>query len=263
MDTKKSEVKVNAKSIDLALVKASGILQLPQNEITYKVLSQSQPKGLFSFLKSAQIEILAWPKSKRDSNFNSRRPARNSHPAETRRKAAENLEPAKELDPVVLAELKEELKVFCQTICQGIVGAPLEIEAFVEGDRLVLNIKDKEFIELFNKNVKLAEALEHLLRKKPRHLKQELPFRIFVDVEGTRKAREQELTQMASEMSEKVFSKKRPIVLNYRSAYDRKIIHMALDQDDRVYTKSIGSGQNRKLMILPFNKGQEETASYS
>ena len=26
---------------------------------------------------------------------------------------------------------------------------------------------------------------------------------------------------------------------------------MALDKDDRVYTKSIGSGPNRKLMILP------------
>ncbi len=31
---------------------------------------------------------------------------------------------------------------------------------------------------------------------------------------------------------------------------------MALDADDRVYTKSIGSGPNRKLMILPV-KGEE------
>jgi hypothetical protein len=32
---------------------------------------------------------------------------------------------------------------------------------------------------------------------------------------------------------------------------------MALDKDDRVYTKSIGTGPNRKLMILPIRKKDE------
>jgi spoIIIJ-associated protein len=56
---------------------------------------------------------------------------------------------------------------------------------------------------------------------------------------------------MAKDLSEKVHENKKPIVLNYKSPYERKIIHMALDKDDRVYTKSIGSGPGRKLMILP------------
>ena len=46
--------------------------------------------------------------------------------------------------------------------------------------------------------------------------------------------------------------------MTHKSSYDRKIIHMALDKDDLVYTKSIGSGANRKLMILPSKtKGEE------
>lgn len=61
--------------------------------------------------------------------------------------------------------------------------------------------------------------------------------------------------QMAHDLSAKVHENKRPIVLNYKSSYDRKIIHMALDKDERVYTKSIGSGPNRKLMILPSRGG--------
>ena len=55
---------------------------------------------------------------------------------------------------------------------------------------------------------------------------------------------------------------KKPAILDYKSSYDRKIIHMALDQDDRVYTKSIGSGPNRKLMILPA-KNQNGAAEVS
>ena len=100
--------------------------------------------------------------------------------------------------------------------------------------------------------------MEHILRKKPRHLRQELPFRIFVDVGGIRQKREEDLIQMAVDLSAKVSENKRPIVLNYKSSYDRKIIHMALDKDDRVYTKSIGSGPNRKLMILPVKEAQAE-----
>ena len=59
---------------------------------------------------------------------------------------------------------------------------------------------------------------------------------------------------MAKNLSEEVCRNQRPVVLNYKSAYDRKIIHMALDEDERVYTKSIGTGSHRKLMILPVRK---------
>src|SRR5207248_2281542 len=118
-------------------------------------------------------------------------------------------------------------------------------------ERLCLQCSDPTLGEMLQNNSKLSEAFEHLLRKKPRHLQQELPFRIFVDFGGVRKNREEELVQMAKDLSAKVFENQRPIVLNYRSPYERKIIHMALDKDERVYTKSIGSGPSRKLMILP------------
>jgi spoIIIJ-associated protein len=46
-------------------------------------------------------------------------------------------------------------------------------------------------------------------------------------------------------------------VLDYKSAADRKIIHMALENDTRVYTKSIGNGPSRKLMIL-LSRGRKQ-----
>ena len=131
------------------------------------------------------------------------------------------------------------------------------LDAILEEGRLVLDIDDEYLAGQITRNSKLAESLEHILRKKPRHIKRELPFRIFVDVRGLRRDRESELVGLARDLSEKVFENRRPIVLNYRSSYDRKIIHMALDKDERVYTKSIGSGPNRKLMILPIREKGE------
>lgn len=254
-------VTIEAKSLELALVKAAGALGVTQDEIAYEVVRQDDSKGFFSFFKNPVVEIKAWVKTKGPTKegFVSRsegRPQRPSKPARHHRRDEED-----EDDGLVLAKeplaadqvdaLTEELRSFCEGIATSIAGEPVKVEATIDDGRLVLNIENDYVAQQIARNSKLAEALEHILRKKPRHLRQELPFRIFVDVGNMRKKREEELVQMAFDLSAKVHENKRPIVLNYKSSYDRKIIHMALDKDERVYTKSIGSGPNRKLMILP------------
>lgn len=160
-------------------------------------------------------------------------------------------EPAIPLEPAQLESVIEELRLFCAEICSRIAGKEIEVKATLQGDRLRMDIQDEEIVQIMSENTKLAESLEHLLRKKPRHLKQELPFRVFIDAGNSRRGREEELTNVAKEMCEKVVESQRPMVLNYQSSYDRKIIHTTLEGDERVFTKSIGSGSNRKLMILP------------
>ncbi len=160
-------------------------------------------------------------------------------------------EPAAPLEPAQLESVIEELRLFCAEICSRIAGKEIEVKASLQGDRLRMDIQDVEIVQIMSENTKLAESLEHLLRKKPRHLKQELPFRVFIDAGNSRRGREEELTNVAKEMCEKVVESQRPMVLNYQSSYDRKIIHTTLEGDERVFTKSIGSGSNRKLMILP------------
>ena len=80
---------------------------------------------------------------------------------------------------------------------------------------------------------------------------EDVPFRVFIDMGGGRKNRDEELVSIAQKTSKKVVEKQKPIILNYNNSYDRKVIHMALDGDKRVYTKSVGVGANRKLMVLP------------
>lgn len=156
-------------------------------------------------------------------------------------------------------EIKEQIRVACDDICQYLIGSETyELATREENGRFTIDIYDESLGKQVAKNAKIAESLEHILRKVPK-VQRELPFRIFVDVNEIRQSRESELVVMARDLSEKVHDNKRPIVLNYKNSYDRKIIHMALDQDDRVYTKSIGEGSNRKLMILPA-RGEESSS---
>ena len=257
-------VTVEAKSLEQALVKAAGALGLTQDEVEYKVVKEETARGLLSFFKSPVVVIQAWAKrtpqqSRQNSRRSERAPSRERHVERERSYDDEESFSGAKAEPLTEAQvvaLTEELREFCVGICSRIAGEPVQVSAIAEDGRLMLNIEHEYIAQQINKNSKLAEALEHILRKKPRHLRQELPFRIFVDVSGLRRKREDELIQMAHDLSAKVFENKRPIVLNYKSSYDRKIIHMALDKDDRVYTKSIGSGPNRKLMILPHKDGQ-------
>lgn len=269
MASERSTVKIQSKSLEQALVKAAGSLGVVQDDLAYKVLKDQSSKGIFSIFKSSSVEIEAWKKSDekaerpRSSNRRGDRDNRRSRNQRTTRPArTETVDAAdrKELTADQRTELIDELKSFCAGICSRIVEKDVEVTSTENEGRLVLNIHCESMAEHISKNTKLAEAMEHILRKKPRHLRQELPFRIFVDVEGHRIQREEELVQMAVDLSTKVCENKRPIVLNYKSSYDRKIIHMALDGDERVYTKSIGSGPNRKLMILPTKEEGAEAA---
>lgn len=263
-----SPVIISAKSLEQAVVKAAGALGVTQDEIAYEVTKEDTSKGLFSFFKNPVVEIKAWVKAtnegrqaysgrREDSRAQTTDKRRERRPAPRREEERDydgdraDAVKAEPLSPEQIEALTAELKEFCAGICSRIAGEPVNVEATADEGRLVLNVESDAIAEQIAKNSKLAEAMEHILRKKPRHLRQELPFRIFVDVSGMRKKREDELVQMAHDLSAKVHENKRPIVLNYKSSYDRKIIHMALDKDERVYTKSIGSGPNRKLMILP------------
>ena len=237
---KAKEARVTAKSLDHALEEAASILGTTPNQLDYKVVSQTAG---FLFI-GRKVEIVARMKGDAESEEN---------------KLREDLySQLPEMTAFEVDELKRELTEFCAGICRFYADGPVEVTAELSDGRLVLDIADEFFEQQVMKNTKLAESMEHVLRKKPRHLKRELPFRIFVDANGVRRKREDDLVNMARDLSEKVHENKRPIVLNYKSSYDRKIIHMALDKDARVYTKSIGSGPNRKLMILPVKDRQGE-----
>jgi spoIIIJ-associated protein len=45
------------------------------------------------------------------------------------------------------------------------------------------------------------------------------------------------------------------------NAHDRRIIHLALQEDDSLITKSRGEGEYRKIVILPARKSKGSTRS--
>jgi len=74
---------------------------------------------------------------------------------------------------------------------------------------------------------------------------------LAIDVGGYRKRRRDSLQKLALYLAEQVKSRGRAITMEPMPAHERRIIHLALANNPDVTTRSIGEGENRKIVILP------------
>ncbi len=90
--------------------------------------------------------------------------------------------------------------------------------------------------------------------------------KITVDIEGYRAKREDALRNLARRMADKVLKYKKSVMLEPMSPYERRIIHSEVQGIEGVSTNSIGSENNRKVVMYLDDGSKRPTAkkkSYS
>lgn len=73
--------------------------------------------------------------------------------------------------------------------------------------------------------------------------------RVFLDIEGYREKREKTLEELAEKISKTVIKTKKSVTLEPMQAYERKVIHSKLQNNDKVETRSIGEEPRRRIII--------------
>lgn len=73
--------------------------------------------------------------------------------------------------------------------------------------------------------------------------------RIILDVEGYRQSREETLTHLAQKMVDKVRRTGKDVMLEPMSPHERRIIHIALQDEKGIKTFSLGEEPYRKVVI--------------
>ena len=158
----------------------------------------------------------------------------------------------------IRATLKQDVSTAPETILKEILNR-MQIEAEVESEFVDgsthLNIATDNPALLIGKHGQTLDAIERLLNciiNKASLVKK----RVFVDTEGYRGRREDRLIEMARQVAEKVRYTDREVVLAPMSARDRRVIHVALKEDDVVSTYSQGEGEMRRVVVTtqqPYN----------
>ncbi len=125
-----------------------------------------------------------------------------------------------------------------------------QVTATETNDTIILSIEGDDSGLLIGRRGQNLDALQYILNKAVNKSDTDRKM-IIVDSEAYRKRREESLLSMAERIREKVKKTQKPLSLAHMNAHDRRIIHLALQEDETLITKSRGEGEYRKVIVLP------------
>jgi spoIIIJ-associated protein len=74
---------------------------------------------------------------------------------------------------------------------------------------------------------------------------------VILNAENYREKREETLVLLANRLANKVIKEKKEISLEPMPSFERKIIHAALANNEKIKTYSVGTDPHRHLVISP------------
>lgn len=121
-----------------------------------------------------------------------------------------------------------------------------------EGDdgELILDVNDGDLAVLIGRHGRTLDALQAIVSSL---VSKRLGFRypIVVDIEGYKSRRKQKLQAIAYSAASRAKRQNGQVRLKPMNAYERRIVHLALVDDDEVTTHSEGEDPDRHIVITP------------
>jgi len=153
-------------------------------------------------------------------------------------------------------EPQEEDVAFAKRTLEEVL-ALIPVEATVAASRgqgrITLRIQGDRSGLLIGRKGKTLDALQFLVNKMvSKALEKKID--VVIDSENYRRRREDAITQLALKMGEKAKKFKKPVTTNPLNPQERRLVHLALKEDEHLETKSRGEGLLKRVVIIPKSK---------
>lgn len=262
-------VRITAKTIEAAVAEGLEKLGISREEAVVHVVEQPS-SGLFGLIhkKMAVVDISAPDEEAEEDTVEEASPAEEAPAAEipaeepkaeeaapeaeeapAEEKKAEREEPT--FDPEEQKKVAEEAKTFLAGVFAGMHLA-VTMECRMTEERIMINLVGDGLGILIGKHGQTLDALQYLTNlaagKSFRH-----HYFILLDVENYRERRQDTLEALARRLAGKVKRTGEEIRLEPMAAGERRIIHLALQDDHAVSTDSEGEAPYRYVVIRPKN----------
>lgn len=156
-------------------------------------------------------------------------------------------EAADQKEDFTAEEAAAKAREFLQEVLKN-MGMQVVIEKMIKPDKIILHLHGKNLGILIGKHGQTLDALQYLTNLTTNQGKETRHF-IMLDVENYRHRREETLKQLALRLSGRVKKKGDRVILEPMNGYERKIIHVALQDADHVRTESEGQDPYRHVVI--------------
>ena len=199
-------------------------------------------------------EVLQKKEPRAAKEERSGRPAREER--RERAKSAERAErPAPQPKPIVdlgeecRDEKSEQIRSFLKGLLEHMDSAA-EIKIYEsEKGRYKVYLEGEKLGALIGRRGETLDAIQQLTNYSINRGSEKNRVRVHVDAENYREKREQSLERLAEKVAGKVTKYRRNVTLEPMNAYERHVIHTALQDTPGVTTFSIGTEPNRRVVV--------------
>jgi len=260
--------------VEEAIGNACAALNVPREELDIRIISTGST-GIFGLgRKKAAVQVSL----KKEGGHEQRRPApekkastprtRPERPAAERKpsapkarveRSADSDEPAEEVvgDPVTPEEM-EAIRVDIAKILE-LMGCPSEISMEQDQNNKVHAKITGEFVEiLVGPEGQTLDGLQYVLRK---IITRKFPQKVLfaLDAGGFRDNRMGELQERALRLAQEVKETGKTRTIPAINPAERRMVHMALQDDTDIRSRSMGEGLFKKVLIYLPGKGRRRS----
>ncbi|MEA1935652.1 MAG: RNA-binding cell elongation regulator Jag/EloR [Thermodesulfobacteriota bacterium] len=231
-------LEIEGKTIDEAIEKACKEFNVPREKLNLEIISEGS-SGFLGLIGSKKAHIKASIMSidvGLDTSFEKSGSKSVLQHAPT---------VGNESDETVAIRAKRAIE---EILARMNLDFPVTVEETSE--TVTLNIKGAGNGLLIGKKGQTLDAIQYIVNRiSNKHGKDRK--RIIIDTEEYRKRKEKSLIVLAEKLGKKVKKTNKPVTISNLNAHDRRIVHLTLQDDKSLTTKSRGDGAYRKIIVLP------------
>jgi len=221
------------KTTNEAIEKGLKELKLNKKDVEIKVIEDEDKRSFFSILAPRVVKVEITPKTK----------------IEKEEKKSEVEKEEKIIDKKELENAENNIKEFLDNFIKILNNSEINYEIKNdEKNTIYVNVSGKEANFFIGYRGETLNAFQtYLISVAGKNTKEKI--HVNVDVLGYREKRKKVLEDLAVRVANNVIRGKKSITLDPMTAYERKIIHTKLQENNKVKTVSIGEGDHRRIVI--------------
>lgn len=236
---------LSREDVDIKILETGGLFKKAKVCLMYEEKVEQVPQ---EEVKPAEVEVVTESIEEQPAEIN-------EQPVVVAEETAvEEVSPVEESEkeekpskPTVSPEaLIDRVKNFLTQLAQK-MKANVTVECEVKDNDLNFSVSGDNVGKMIGYRGETMSAIQTLLGS----LKQagEGRYRVYIDIANYKKEREQTIVDLANRMADKAEEIERNVHLDPMSAYERRIVHSALQGRELVETESMGEGEKRHVVI--------------
>lgn len=221
------------KTTNEAIEKGLKELKVSKNQVEVKVLESEDKRSFFSILTPRIVKVEMKLKENVEISKNNK--------VQENKKIVTN-------EPVDNTEAIKNIKEFLNEFIQKLSNDNLEYSIKEEENIIKVDINGGNTGYLIGYRGEVLNSIQTVISNIASKSSKER-IRVIVNIGGYREKREKDLQILASKIAATVIKTKKAVTLEPMSAYERKIIHTKLQENNKVKTHSVGEEPYRKVVV--------------